>query len=71
MTILEACVCVLRERGGHMTIREIHDAISLAQLYSFKAKDPASVVAAALRRHLRTGNSPSIVKVGAGVFRSA
>jgi len=54
-----------------MTIREIHDAISLAQLYSFKAKDPASVVAAALRRHLRTGNSPSIVKVGAGVFRSA
>ena len=51
MTVLQAAVKVLRDHGSPMTVAEIHDAIVAANLFTFKAKSPHSIVSKQIRRH--------------------
>jgi restriction system protein len=53
MTINEAIKAVMRLRGAPMTVREVHDAIVSAGLYTFNAENPVHIVQGQLRRHCR------------------
>jgi restriction system protein len=59
MTINEAIKEAMRVHGGPMTIREAHDAIVGAGLYTFHAENPVHVVASQLRRHCKSLDFPS------------
>lgn len=52
-TILDAVVAVLLAERAPQTMQEIYDLIVQKQLVAFGAKDPLSVVRAAVRKHLR------------------
>lgn len=53
MTIVEAIKEAMRIHGGPMTIRQTHDAIVGAGLYTFHAENPVHVVASQIRRHCK------------------
>lgn len=57
MTILDACVTVLREAGKPLPAEEIFQRVQDRSLYKFGAKDPLSIVRATIRKHLRTPGS--------------
>jgi hypothetical protein len=52
MTIAEAARQALQSLGKASTILEIHAEITRRGLYDFRAKDPAGVLAAAIRRRM-------------------
>lgn len=68
MTILEACVEVLKTADRPMNTRELLDAINERKLYAFKAKDPMKVISSAIRNNLKTGQPPRISEVDKGRF---
>ena len=55
MTVLDACIQVLRAAGKPLTVDEIHSEITKQGLYEFKAKDSRSIVRSALKRHVGKG----------------
>jgi hypothetical protein len=59
MTIPQAISNILRASKEPKSAREVYEAIVAADLYSFKALDPLSVVKAQLRRHCEGLNFPS------------
>ena len=71
MTVLEACVEVLKSADRPMNTREIFDAINERNLYAFKAKDPLKVIGGAIRNNLRKGQPPLIKECEKGRFAAA
>ena len=53
MKIYEAAKIVLKEAGEPMHARDIHREIVARGLYTFRAKNPASIVSQALRNKSR------------------
>jgi hypothetical protein len=51
MTVIEAVIQVMRERGTPMSPAEVYAGIEQAKLYVFRAKDPSNVVRTQMRRH--------------------
>lgn len=70
MTIIEAVITVLGKSDRPMNAVEIHEAISAAGLFEFKAKDPKGVISSTIGKHLRSAGTRSIEKAGAGTFRA-
>lgn len=70
MTILDACVRVLVESAEPLSSEEIYRRIREKQLFEFKARDPAGIVRAALRKHLRKEGAYRVVLVGGGKFKA-
>lgn len=58
-TIPQVISQVLRANKGAMSAKEIYEAVVAANLYTFKAQDPLSVVKTQLRRHCEGLNFPS------------
>ena len=54
MTILDACVTVLKEAQTPLSAEEIYSRIGEKELYSFGAKDPLSILRATIRKHLKS-----------------
>ncbi len=52
ITILDAVVHALPRDGVPRTAKEIHQLVVDKALFTFNAKDPASIVRSALRKHL-------------------
>jgi len=61
MTVLDACVQVLKAAGKPLTVDEIHEEITKQELYEFKAKDSRSIVRSALKRHVRRGSNLQVI----------
>jgi restriction system protein len=53
MTILDACVEVLKEEGKALTAEEIYERVVAKNLYGFGAKDPLAVLRQTIRKHLK------------------
>lgn len=70
MTILDACLHVLKESTEPLSSGEIHRRICDKQLFDFKARDPAGMVRATLRKHLRKGGTLRVVMVQGGKFQA-
>lgn len=51
MTIMEAVLQVMRHVGRPMTPQEVFAEIERGKLYTFRSRDPASVVRAQMRKH--------------------
>src|SRR5262249_37947287 len=58
-----AIATVLRDSGQSLSPKEIFEAISERNLYTFRAQDPLHVVTGQLRRHCRELNFPSAREV--------
>lgn len=71
MTILDAATQVLKESGRSMSVKDIYDAIVLADLYRFTAKSPRSVLSGTLRNELKKSANPRVVELSNGVYRAA
>jgi hypothetical protein len=71
MTVLEACVEVLKTTNRPMKAREIHREIEERGLYTFRAKDPVKVIGSAIRNNLKTGRPPLVKEVEKGTFAAA
>lgn len=54
MTILDACVEILKEAGKPMTAEDIYKSITEKGLYTFGAKDPLAILRGTLRKHVRS-----------------
>lgn len=61
MTIMKACVEVLKRSQRPLTADEIFAEIQHRKLFDFKAKDPRSIVRSTLRKHLK-GPGPHRVR---------
>ena len=70
MTILEAAVQVLRQRGEAMSIKDIYDEIVGQGLYSFGAKSPRSVLSGTLRNHVKKSEDPKVIEVSSGTYKA-
>jgi len=57
-TIHQVISDVLCAAGTPLTSSEIYEVISERRLYEFKAKDPANIVRAQLRRHCSNVKTP-------------
>jgi len=68
MTILDACVEVLKTAESPMTARMILDEILRRDLYRFGAKDRQKVLSGTLRQNLRKGTPPVIREVERGKY---
>lgn len=62
MTVVEAIKVVMAEKQRAMSAREIYEAILRADLYTFRARNPAEVVSSQLRRHCSGLDFPSASK---------
>ena len=62
-TITDAIVHVLRAAGRPMTTAEILQDIETKGLYTLRAKSPAAMVGAQLRRHTQGANPKIVAKV--------
>jgi hypothetical protein len=51
MTIIEAVLQVMQERGTPMSPSQVLEAIQSKNLYSFRAQSPIGVVRSNMRRH--------------------
>ncbi len=72
MTILEACVTVLRDCSAPLSAEEIFEGISRRGLYEFGAKRPIEMVRGTIRKHLRLpANQRLVVEIGKGQFAAA
>lgn len=54
MTILDACVDVLKAEGSALSADEIYERIISRNLYSFGAKDPVAILRGTIRKHLKS-----------------
>ena len=70
MTILDACIHVLKKSPRAMTADEIYDQIQLLGLYEFKAENPRSIVRGTLRKHLRAPHPHRIRQVDSQRFEA-
>lgn len=70
MTILDACVRVLRETNQAMSAEELYKEIVQQDLYRFGAKDPESVLRSTIRKHIRHHSNPRVNEVSRGVYKS-
>lgn len=76
MTIVEAIKQVLQEAGTPLTAQEIYDLITTKKLYTFKAKNPQSVVSSQIRKHCAGTDQPKNTAVkhfeeaGKGKFKA-
>lgn len=68
MTVLEACVEVLKTTSSPMSSQEILAKILARQLYVFKARDPLKVIGGAIRDNLKKGRPPLVKEVTRGRF---
>lgn len=68
MTILDACVAALEKAGKPLSSDQIYERVVENGLYTFGAKDPKSMVRAALRKHLRSAGGKRVQEVGKGVY---
>ena len=68
MTVLDAVLKELESANQPMTADEIFDAIVARGSYSFKAKDPRSIVRSAIRRHIRGTTTPRLSEIRKGHF---
>lgn len=59
MTIIEAIVSVLKERGKPLSPKDIYNLILDGNYYSFGAKDPLAVVRGEIRKHCYGVDFPS------------
>ena len=71
MTVLDACVEVLKITKSPLGSQEILAEIQARQLYSFKAKDPLKVIGGAIRNNLKNGRPPLVKEVAKGKFSLA
>ncbi len=71
MTILDACVEVLKTTDRAMTAKQILEEIQDRQLFAFKAKDLLKVVSGSIRNNLRNGAPPRLREVDKGMYRLA
>lgn len=71
MTVLDACVDVLKANSRPMNVKEVLTEIEARQLYVFKAKDPLKVVGSAIRNNLKNGRPPVVTEVAKGTFALA
>ena len=58
-------------KGGPAAVKDIYEEIVRANLYSFGAKNPSSVLSGTLRKHVKTSPSPKVVEVSNGVYKKA
>lgn len=70
MTILEAAVEVLKQRGEPMPVKDIYDEIIGRSLYSFGAKSPRSVLSGTLRNHIKKSGNPKVIEVSSGIYKA-
>jgi hypothetical protein len=71
MRIAEAAETVLKDLGRAVHVRELAEEISKRGLYEFKTKDPAGVIAKALRKHCEGVAGPgnaTVKRSAAGTF---
>jgi len=71
MTILDACVAVLRESTEPLTVDDIYDRIVAQKLFAFGAKEPLGVVRATIRKHLRQPLPHKVKLVGSNKIQAA
>lgn len=71
MTVLDACVEVLKANVRPMNAKEILTEIEARQLYVFKAKDPLKVVGSAIRSNIKNARPPLVTEVAKGTFALA
>ena len=64
MTILDACVEVLKADGSALTAEDIYQRIVSRKLYSFAAKDPLSILRGTIRKHLKSSGAQRIRECG-------
>lgn len=57
MRMADAAQSVLRQSKAPMSVREIHEQIASQGLFTFKAKDPVSVLGSAIRRRCKGSRS--------------
>lgn len=69
MTVLEACLEVLKSADRPLNAREILGEIESRKLYAFKAKDRGKVVSGAIRNNLRKGAPPLIIESEKGKYQ--
>jgi len=67
VTILSACMQAV-ESGETLSAEKIYERIVDRKLYEFRAKDPRSMVRAALRKHVRSNHQPHF-EISGGFFR--
>lgn len=60
MTILDACVDVLKAEGSPLGAEQIYERIVARNLYSFGAKDPLSILRGTIRKHLKSSGAHRI-----------
>ena len=71
MTVLDACIDVLKANARPMSAKEILSEIEERQIYLFNAKDPLKVVGSAIRSNLKNGRPPLVAEVAKGTFALA
>jgi len=71
MTILDACVKVLENNPKPLTPEQIYHSIQKQSLFTFKAKEPLSIVRGTLRKHLRTNTTHRVAAVDGGRYKIA
>jgi len=69
LTIKEACISVLQNAKGGMTIRQIYEKIIAENLYSFGARNPESVIQTEIERACENSNS-TVRMSNKRIFRS-
>ena len=70
MTILDACVTVLKGHDEAMHAKAILDEINSKDLFTFKAKDPLGMLKSTLRKHLRKDGPHRVEQVKSGTFKA-
>lgn len=68
MTILDACVTILKDSQAPLPAEKIFEQIQARELYPFGAKDPLSIVRAAMRKHLKTAGPHRIKEVSPKLY---
>ena len=70
MTILDACVTVLKDHGDAMHAKDILNEINQKNLFTFKAKDPLGMLKSTLRKHLRKDGPHRVEQIKSGTFKA-
>jgi HB1, ASXL, restriction endonuclease HTH domain len=68
MTIVDACIQVLKDARGPLTADQILAEIQKRGIYTFKAKDPSGMVRDALRRRMRASEPSGLVSPTKGTY---
>ena len=68
MTVLDACLKVLKDSGRPLNVKQILYEIETRNLYVFKAKDSVKVISGAIRNNLKKGKPPIVKETAKGRF---